>query len=144
MQLLCATSTQLINKKSYSWYSYTKPAAENGHSSGEREALVAGVDGVSKQAPAGSVSITTNFIIYFQQLTLLFLAPLSPHREGLVKSMVPIYPWLAAEPAHLFVPFWPGNQEQIWMFNQRCSASASALPIAQEEWYQRAMKNTAS
>lgn len=113
MQPLCATLTELINKKSYSWYSYTKPEVENGHSSVKREALVAGVDGVSKQAPAGSVSIISNFIIYFQQLTLHFLVPLPPHREGLVKSMVPIYPWLADEPASLFVTFWPGNQEQI-------------------------------
>lgn len=140
MQLLCATLTQLINKKSYSWYSYTKPAVENGHSSGKREALVAGADGVSKQAPAGSVSIKRNFIIYFQQLILHFLAPLPPLRR-LEKSMVPIYSWLADEPGSLFVNIlaWKPGAD---LNDQRCSASASTQPAMQEEWYQWTRKNS--
>lgn len=73
---------------------------------------MAEVDGVSKQAPAGSVSIISNFVIYFQQLTLHFLASLPPHREGLVKSMVSINCWLTDEPASFFVTFWPKTQEQ--------------------------------
>lgn len=70
------------------------------------------VDGVSKQAPAVSASIKSNFLSYFQQQTLHFLAPLPPQR-GLVESTVPIYPWLATEPANLFGAFWPENQEVI-------------------------------
>lgn len=94
---------------------------------------MAGVDGVSKQAPAGSVSIISNFIIYFQQLTLNFLASLAPCREGLVKSMVPIYPWLADEPVSLFLCYILAWKPGADLNDQCCSASASTQPIVQEE-----------